>query len=389
MERGGQIELGRRPFFGEEPLRPGDEIVEFPSRAPRLRELQARRSSGIANYLTLFANILKLASAIPEVGPALAIAGNAVSAAVSVGTPFSSAPNTTFQQTYTDIQGQIATIQQNAQLATLAQKHHVLSDYALLGTVGQLVGTQVWTLDEAGYLSANRQAFTLWTYQAFLPALWDMWEVENCFANYQLNGADTYLCTPPPDGPNISAYGDNGVTFSGLLPQQSPCGSFCDEGYCSFNCTFSTPSQTTLGVLFTPVSQECTHTPTGGAWVYADPSANPPVTGCTLGVGPSEMFQDQGGWQFQVSQVNAIDFGVEIGNQSRVTGVDKEPALRLRGRALMGIVPDLRSVNIAVHWRHTYPCQPLPGPMGTSMSAVTRTRCYAIMGGPMPLSMFS
>jgi hypothetical protein len=64
--------------------------------------------------------------------------------------------------------------------SNLAQKHHVLSDYALLGTVGQLVGSQVWTLDEDGYLSANRQAFTLWIYQTFLPLQWGLWEVTNC-----------------------------------------------------------------------------------------------------------------------------------------------------------------------------------------------------------------
>jgi hypothetical protein len=73
------------------------------------------------------------------------------------------------------------------------------------------------------------------------------------------------------------------------------------------------------------------------------------VYGCTLGVSPTAIFQSQGGWQFQVAQLNAINFGVEIGNKSRVTGVDKEPTLRLHGRTLLGIVPDLRSVKVTVH----------------------------------------
>jgi hypothetical protein len=84
----------------------------------------------------------------------------------------------------------------------------------------------------------------------------------------------------------------------------------------------------------------------GNPWVYAGSGS----TGCTLRVGQA-IFQNQGGWNFQVNQLDALNIGVEIGNQSRVTGVDKEPTLRLGGRALTRNVLDLRSVKVTVHRR--------------------------------------
>jgi len=72
-----------------------------------------------------------------------------------------------------------------AQSMVPAQKHHVLGDCALLGTVGQLVGSHVWTLEEEGYLSVSRYAFTSWVLQALLPAVWTEFDVVNCFDNGQ------------------------------------------------------------------------------------------------------------------------------------------------------------------------------------------------------------
>ena len=155
------------------------ENSEFPSLAGNLQLPQANGESGGANYLNLFASILKVIAALTG-QPELAAAGNAISAGVSVVPLFANPQQATFQHTYSQIQTQIASIQETMKSSNLAQKHHVLSDYALLGTVGQLVGSQVWTLDEAGYLSANRQAFTLWIYQTFLPLQWGLWEVTNC-----------------------------------------------------------------------------------------------------------------------------------------------------------------------------------------------------------------
>jgi hypothetical protein len=211
--------------------------------------------------LNLFGNMLNLASAeIPE----LTIMANAVSVAVSVSSQFSSAPNSTTQQTYGEIQSEIATIQQGAQSSTLAQKHHILSDYHLLGTVGQLVGSLVWTLDEAGYLSASRQAFTFWVYQGLLPTVWAMWEVINCVSDNDPN--NEIVWNAPPAGPYIYPQSSGG-NFSALLPDQDDEGSVpgcidtCNQGLCIETCGFGPPAPATTNVVFTLISQQCTYTP--------------------------------------------------------------------------------------------------------------------------------
>ena len=89
---------------------------------------------------------------MPGLGNAIQVAADAVNVEVSALAFFSEPPKTVFQHTYAQIQGQIASLQQSGQTNNLAQKHYVLSDYALLSSIGQLTASQVWTVDEAGYL---------------------------------------------------------------------------------------------------------------------------------------------------------------------------------------------------------------------------------------------
>ena len=111
--------------------------------------------------------------------------------------------------------------------------------------MGRLVSSQVWTLDENGYLSANRKAFTLWLYKASLPDLWELYQVMDCTPGDQFG-----QCVPAPDGPYTQSYSANGVNFTGLLPQGLGCQSVCGQEGCLESCAFTPPSQATVNVVW-------------------------------------------------------------------------------------------------------------------------------------------
>jgi len=315
--------------------------TEFPSLATNLQLPQAGGATGAANYLNLFASVLKIIAALAG-QPELAAAGNAISAEVSVLPLFANPQNTSFQHTYSQIQGQISSIQQRLQSNNLSHKHHVLSDYALLGTVGQLVASQVWTLDEAGYLSANRQAFTLWIYQTFLPLLWEQWQVTNCMT--QVIG--DVVCTPPPDGAYLSSYSEGGVNFTGLLPPQTPCTYSGSSGETS--CAFETPAAAPVAMVFNPLPLACQYSAnSGNAWIY--PAAGQP--GCTLGTGP-EIFANQNGWSFQVVPYDVGVTPLVIDDASHVRGIGKTGAssdVRVKVHTTLPQDLDLRTTRIALN----------------------------------------
>jgi hypothetical protein len=317
---------------------------EFPSIAENLQLAQAQNLKGTADYLSLFSSISSLAGnvvgiGVPALGNAIQVAAHAVNVEVSALAFFSEPPNTVFQHTYAEIQGQIASLQQSGQTNNLAQKHYVLSDYALLSSIGQLTASQVWTVDEAGYLSANRLAFTTWVYQVFLPLLWARYEVTGCGQNND----NTLACYPPPDGANMAYYqtitgpSNNYVDFTGLLPIAVPiCVESCNSynpPQCTNTCNFPAASATTVNVLFTPVSQQCTYNPQAGtAWVYANPNANPPVAGCTVGAAPA-IFGNQSGWSLPVVPINLQDdtLAFAIDKSSRATDIGGAARLRISG----------------------------------------------------------
>ena len=104
------------------------EGTEFPALVENLQFPQASGSSGVADFLNLFAGIASLIgdiTGLPEIGIAADMMGG-----LNSSLPFFQNPqNTTFTQTYEQIQGQIASLQQASQASNPAQKHHVLSDY--------------------------------------------------------------------------------------------------------------------------------------------------------------------------------------------------------------------------------------------------------------------
>ncbi len=336
---------------------------EFPSIADNLQLAEAQNLTGNADYLSLFSSISSLVSVVvgtgvPALGNAIAISSDAVNVETSALAFFSEPPKTVFQHNYAQIQGQIASLQQSGQTNNLAQKHYVLSDYAMLSSIGQLTASQVWTVDEAGYLSANRLAFTTWVYQVFLPLLWAQYQVTGCGQN----NSNTLACYPPPNGPNMAIYtngsgpGGSYVNFTGLLPQASPiCVNQCNSPpngapQCTNTCNFPAASATTVNILTTPVSPQCTYNPQAGtAWVYANPNANPPVAGCTLGAAPA-IFGNQAGWNLPVVPINLQDDTLAIDPRSRATDIGGAMSrLRLLGFA-RGIDPqiDLRTVTLTV-----------------------------------------
>ena len=93
---------------------------------------------------------------------------------------------------------------------------------------GWPVSSQVWTLSKGAALSGGRQQFTRWTYEQFLPLLWDRWDVKQGVEGEWYSGE----CQPfVTTGPllNVVRY-PAGVDIDGLLPPAdtvSPAGVGC------------------------------------------------------------------------------------------------------------------------------------------------------------------
>jgi hypothetical protein len=318
----------------------------FPSIADNLRFSQANGQTTSVNYLGLFASIGEFLTSFPgftEFAPlsdAMAVLASSIAL-------FQTPQNAVFQQTYNDIQGQIASQQQAAQTNVLAQKHYVLSDYGMLSTAGQLISAQVWTLDEAAYLSASRQAFATWVYQAFLPLFWEQYQVTNCM---DFDVGDV-TCAPPPDGAYMESYSAGGVNFTGLLPLQAPCQPSCGGGdppSCGVTCTFVTPAAALTSMVFNPLPPSCQYSPgSGNAWIYPAPGK----AGCTLAAGP-EIFANLNGWRFQVVPYNVGSWSLAIDNASRVRGIGKTGAssdVRVKGHTTLPQDLDLRTTRMAIN----------------------------------------
>jgi hypothetical protein len=306
-----------------------DENSEFPSIAADLK-LGEETQSTVAqlNYLGLFGSVLSLLGSlvpIPELSTVLNITAGAIGVAQAATPTLSGSQPSQFDQTYAQIQGEIATIQQQTQDALAFHQSYVLGDFGLLSTVGHLVGSQIWTLDPAGALSASRQGFALWVYQSFLPALWDRWAVsamstgqderEDCFWPGPSVGelcvppgssVDTFVPTPPDNGLGMASWmaymddeGDQLANWDGLLPKQTPCSiQFIPEQVtvCQFTSLGDHGYSDTLTYLRTPVPATCTYNPGQTAWVYG---------ACPLGVSLSELLPPIGAptsWPFLAIQ---------------------------------------------------------------------------------------
>lgn len=319
------------------------------------------------DLLGLFEGITELLSIgvglLPEMEP-VALALEVTSASLSIAaaaTPESDpdrpSSSDEFAATYEAVATKLTTHQQQMQDQIGNHRHYVLADYGLLVTVGHLVGSLTWTLDEVAGASAGRQSFTRWVYQRFLPALWDRWEVQNCWswAAWDATVEVTYYCNLPAQKRADGTNGTNvewtapqcdsvtnsctGGTFTSYLPRQTPCtaehGGFANRVY-FWDCTFVGPDQDgyadTVGVLFDPVSTACTYNSrTGSTWVYGK---------CNLGVDIAELAS----WAFTLRKctydVGSFNWGGQCNGQeppSLVTG-----SATLRGQRAGQVTMTLR-----------------------------------------------
>jgi hypothetical protein len=257
-----------------------DQNSEFPSLAGDLKLGQLPGTITKANYLGLFGGFVNLLAQIPIPGlqQVFQLTGSALAIAGAATPSLDGSEPTVFDHTFAQIQTKIASVQQEAQDELTAHQRYVLGDYGLLRAVGRLVASQVWKLDEQAALSASRQSFTLWLYQAFLPVVWDRWTVHGCDTSVL-----SPTCNPPPNGPGMNTYtNSNGVVdFDGLVPRQTPC-----VEHFQFICTWTDLKtqgyDTTYSTLTQPVAPACTYDPTAGtSWRYGP---------CTLGVSPNDLF---------------------------------------------------------------------------------------------------
>jgi len=194
-----------------------------------------------------------------------------------------------------DIAGTIASLQDQASTDILSAKTYVAGDYALLSTVGQLVGSDVWKFDKNGYLSLSRYAFTVWVMQQLLPTVWEIFAVSACDQN------NFYVqCLPPPNGSNMALYttyrSGYGIDFTGILEKEvdddDPCaGSMGGQTVCEW----TAPPQGLQDFVFSPLPSECKYSPGATGWVYPTPNSK----GCSLGAA-SDIFHNANGWNFEV-----------------------------------------------------------------------------------------
>jgi hypothetical protein len=323
--------------------------MSLPAIDTNLQLAQASAATGRVDYVTLFANILQVAGALTE-QPEISVAADLLSTVDSVLPAFQNpaTAKSKLAQTYSQMLAQVVSLNEQEQTVSVAQKHHIMADYGLLSTVGPLISRQYWTLDTAGYLSVNRQAFVKWVYQGLLPTVWEYLEFQNC-RNFSIPPSG-FQCTPPADAANFGVYQNNGVDFSALVPFQTPCNWQPNFPHGTFNwCTFKMPEQATVDFLFTPVSAQCTYAPgTGNAWVYPGTSSG----GCTLGVG-AEIFNNQGGWNFQADQIAFGSNSMNVNSASAVTSLHDPatpPRVHIQGLALIGddVDLDLTTARFAV-----------------------------------------
>ena len=281
------------------------EGVEFPSIEDNLLLSEAKNSSLALNYLNLFSNILKFAGSLLGASE-ITLAANAMAVGLSENALFARSDTAALQQKYAEIQQTIASLQQQSQNSIAGSKVYVAGDYALLSKVGQLTASQVWRLDQPGYLSLSRYAFTIWVMQQALPVLWEEFQVTACGDGVIVNTD----CLPPPDGPNMAVFADNpkgGIDFTGILPTQPNTNPCITEGE-QTTCSWTDLPAALKKFVFDPITPECMFSPGAGTgWVY--PTPNQP--GCSLGAGPL-IFKSPQDWKFTVVP---IDFLSSAGEQ--------------------------------------------------------------------------
>lgn len=275
----------------------------FPTIAKDLQLTQAAAAAAAPppptegpDLVELFEGITELLAVgiglIPDMEP-IAVALEATSAALSItaaATPKADPdkePDDPFADTYKELQDEISAHHEDMEDKLAAHRHQVLADYGLLGTIGDLVGSQTWTLDQLASVSSGRQSFARLVYRRFLPVLWDHWSVTQC-ASVEEGNTDRYCILPyenwtieqlsqPQCEPHVVCWGGS---FAGYLPRQNPCVPKHPSSEYWWDCTFVAPEQSgyadLVNLLKSPISDECTYDGSGNqnAWHY----------GCGLGL---------------------------------------------------------------------------------------------------------
>lgn len=281
-----------------------DEDGQLPATvaALNLDESSATRSLAPADNTSelegIYSNEFKILSAFTALVPPIAFVLNFSSAALSLAaaaTPRSSpdhAGGDRFAKTYSEILATTTTNQEELETQIASHRHDVLADYGLLATVGHLVGSQTWTLNQEAAVSAGRQAFQTWIYQKFVPVLWDYWDVKECRTWDQPIYVDLYndpytpACTLPQADAAVQVL--NLVDgFYGLIPRQQMCSPSPHPipQVWWWDCSFVGLSQAgykdAVTVLFGPISDDCTYDGSGDdhAWHYT----------CNLGLSLSQV----------------------------------------------------------------------------------------------------
>ena len=260
----------------------GDQTGEFGSITADLKLDQAKNvAAPMVNYLELFEGIFDILAESPEAGELFGVTGAALGITDSASAALAAQP-TQFDKTIAQLQATLATIQQEAEDAVTEHRRYVLGDWGLMRTVGRLQASTLWQLDPLAARSASRQGFARWVYSQYLPAIWDHWEVGNCYI---------------PDGcaqqgklmPYYATYfPDNTVSFHGLVPRQTPCGVV----YCGWYSLESHNYKPTIDELVTPITRACTYdgTTDGNIWEFGT---------CTLGIDPSQLLRTDPGRPFK------------------------------------------------------------------------------------------
>ncbi len=267
-----------------------DEDSTFPSLTADLKLAQASgvvKPEGV-DLPELFGGMLEIVGAleIPGVSQVAEITAGALGIAMAA-TPKASEEQepSELDRTIAEVQRTLAETRQEIQDTIGDHRHQVLGDYGLMSTVGHLVSSQVWTLSKGAALSGGRQQFTRWTYEQFLPLLWDRWRVTGCIEGEWYSGE----CQPLLTASALLRLTPNsyeGTDIDGLLPRQTPCHQL--GGSLELQCTFTGLEQQGYGeaveTLTGPVSEECTYDPAAGtSWRYGSCSLGVPAASILAG----------------------------------------------------------------------------------------------------------
>jgi hypothetical protein len=268
-----------------------DQRAQFPALESELRVAASPNLVTKLNIGNLVGSILGIVGGlpIPVVSPVAGVIGGALSL-VAAGTPVGEGREAgEIDVRFSELHTRIARFQHEMRDSITNQRRQVLSDYGLLGAVGQMVSARVWRLDGQAALSAGREGLTRTIYHSVLPSLWDRWIVTSC-------DRLGFVCNRPSTSKLVREQKtDDGWDFDGILPKQTPCEPIflTIRGNCTFKSLEESDFRATEHVLIEPISPDCIYDPEAGtSWHY----------GCSLGVSPEKLLEGppNSAWDFRV-----------------------------------------------------------------------------------------